>query len=108
MSSAGHRVLVDAVIGREHPACDIVLVAGSGDDHQAVDLAERSEVGSHGAHRCLVWKHHDGAAIPLAAEKGVAAHTERLMQARDLSEFDRKGWKIELEEVAGLGDRQNA
>src|SRR5690349_16019398 len=37
MGRAGHRVLVDAEIGHEYPARDVLLVAARGDDRHARD-----------------------------------------------------------------------
>jgi len=54
MSRARHRVLVDAEIGDEHAAGDVVAFSASGDDAHSVDLLERGEVRRDGANRGLV------------------------------------------------------
>ena len=80
----------------------------------AVTLTIRSIVrslaksGSHGAHRGFVGQQHDRIAVAAAAEKGLAADPERLVQARQLAWLDRTGGQLELEQILVARHRQYA
>ncbi len=98
MGGAGDGVLVDAVIGSEDAAGDILLVAGRGDHHQPIDLAKLREIGPHGAHRSLVRQQRDGRSVAAPAEEcRHVADAQRFAQAGQLAFLDRVGGKVELQ-----------
>ena len=107
MRGARHRVLVDPVIGGEHPADDILLVPFRSYHHQPIEIPKRCEIRPHRPDCRFVSKKDNRAIVAALSHKGLAADPERFAQSFDLARAHRISREVELQQIAIAADRQD-